>query len=417
MTPSDAPIAPRAESPNGHANDPQDRRFLVVAPVGRDGELICALLKSHGFSAECVPRIADSSHLESTQLLGLIVTDEALAGDGADALRALVQQQPAWSDLPVLLLTSGPGEPQYAAIASQVRMEIRSLILLDRPVRKEMLLSAVQVAFNGRLKQLEVRAATERQVHSDEALRNTEKLAVAGRLAATMAHEVNNPLEALGNLLFLVENSSSIDDARSFAMLATQELGRISEIVQHTLRFHRAPAKPELTDLAELARSAVALFRGKLLERHIVEHLEVHRTLAYCSAGEIRQALVNLVGNAIDAMPDGGHLHVRVTPICLRGAHYARITIADTGTGIRKEIRHNLFTQFFTTKGSRGTGLGLWLTRDIVMRNQGKLRLRSQTKRPSGTAFAIFLPASAPLDLVQSPHHQKPERNTMTASA
>jgi signal transduction histidine kinase len=372
--------------------------------VGRDGELLCAFLKNHGYAAECVAQIAGSSCVESTLLLGLIVTDEALASDGIDALRDLVQGQPEWSDLPVMLLTSGPAEPQYAAIASRARLEIRSLILLDRPVRKELLLSAVQVAFTARMKQLEVRDAAERQVHSDEALRNTEKLAAAGRLAATMAHEVNNPLEALGNLLFLVENSSNLDQAKSFAQLASHELGRISEIVQQTLRFHRAPAKPELIDLGELVTSAVALFRGKMLERHISEHVQARRTLAYCSAGEIRQALVNLIGNALDAMPNGGQLFVRITQVTHRGAHYARITVADTGSGIRKDIRENLFTQFFTTKGSRGTGLGLWLTRDIVQRNRGRLRYRSRTTSPSGTAFSIYLPSTAPLDLVQSPN-------------
>jgi signal transduction histidine kinase len=386
---------------------PIDRRFLVIAPVGRDGDLICALLNGHGYAAECVEKIAESNYVESTQLLGLILTDEALSGDGIDALRILVQEQPDWSDLPVMLLTSGPAEPQYAAMATRARVEVRSLILLDRPVRKELLLSAVQVAFTARMKQLEMRDATERQAHSDEALRNTEKLAVAGRLAATMAHEVNNPLEALGNLLFLVENSSNLDEAKSFAEMATRELNRISEIVQQTLRFHRAPAKAELTDLAELVTSAVALFRGRMLERRIGESVRARRTLAYCSAGEIRQALVNLIGNAIDAMPDGGRLFVRITQVTHRGAHYARITVADTGSGIRKEIRKNLFTQFFTTKGSRGTGLGLWLTRDIVLRNRGKLRYRSRTTSPSGTAFSIYLPSAAPLDLVQPPPHHE----------
>jgi signal transduction histidine kinase len=388
----------------------------VVAPVGRDGDLICALLRSHGFSAECVTEIEEGARIPNSLLMGLILTDEALAGEGVETLRALIHGQPTWSDLPVLLLTSGPHEPQYAVIATQVRMEIRSLHLLDRPVRKEMLLSAVQVAYTARMKQLEMRDAAERQAHSDEALRNSEKLAMAGRLAATMAHEVNNPLEALGNLLYLIENCEQVNDAKSFARMASQELGRISEIVQHTLRFHRAPTKPELTDLAEIAASAVALFRGKMLERHVVERVEAQRTFAYCSAGEIRQALVNLIGNAIDAMPDGGHLHVRLANVKIDGAHVARLTVADTGSGIRQEIRQNLFTQFFTTKGSRGTGLGLWLTRDIVLRNRGRLRFRSRTKAPTGTVFAMYLPATAPLDLVQTPHRSQEERATIGAA-
>lgn len=189
------------------------RRFLVAAPVGRDGELICGLLHSSGYPAECVETVSGIENLDSSLLLGLILTDEALSKGGVESLRALIETQPAWSDLPVLLLTSGPAEPRYAAVASQVRMEIRSLFLLDRPVRKELLLSAVQVAYTARMKQLEMRDAAARQFQSDEALRNTEKLASAGRLAATMAHEVNNPLEALGNLLFLVENCNTVEDA------------------------------------------------------------------------------------------------------------------------------------------------------------------------------------------------------------
>ena len=190
--------------------------IVVVAPIGRDGELICAFLKSSGFPCGTVETIAEAEEIESSLLFGLIVTDEALAGEGIDVLRRIVASQPEWSDLPVMLLTSGPSEPRYAAIATQVRMEIRSLILLDRPVRKELLLSAVQVAYTSRLKQLQVRDAAARQTQSDEALRNSEKLAVAGRLAATMAHEVSNPLDAMGNLLYLVENCTSLEDAQTF---------------------------------------------------------------------------------------------------------------------------------------------------------------------------------------------------------
>jgi signal transduction histidine kinase len=193
--------------------------------------------------------IAEAALIESSSLLGLILTDEALAREGLDALRAIVAAQPDWSDLPVLLLTSGAIEPRYSAIASQVRIEIRSLILLDRPVRKELLLSAVQVAYTSRMKQLEVRDAAAKQSRTDLALRNSEKLAVAGRLAATMAHEVNNPLEALGNLLYLVENCGTLEEAQSFGRMAATELRRISEIIDNTLRLHRAPAKATLTDI------------------------------------------------------------------------------------------------------------------------------------------------------------------------
>jgi len=367
-------------------------RFLVVAPVGRDGELICGLLNRGGYRAECVPHVREVAGVDSALLLGLILTDEALLRGGIEAFRKMIDAQPVWSELPAILLTSGAGESSYAAMASRARTEIHSLILLERPVRMEMLLSAIEVAHNSRQKQLQVRDATVRQSQSDEALRKSEHLAVTGRLVATMAHEVNNPLEALGNLLYLVEHSHSLEEAQSFGHLAANEFQRINEIVDHTLKFHRAPAKPAFTDVSELAISALTLFRGKLRERQIRERIKVERAFGYCCEGEIRQALVNLIGNAVDAMREGGNLRIHVLPVSINGVEHARLTVADTGGGIRKEIRQNLFKQFFTTKGSSGTGLGLWLTRDVVEKNGGRLRFRSRTEAPSGTVFTMYLP-------------------------
>jgi len=375
---------------------PNVPRFLVVAPLGRDGELISGFLNKSGYSAERASHLGNAEEVDPSLLLGVVLTDEALLRGGFDAFKKVINAQPAWSDLPSILLTSGSTELGCAAIASRARAEVRSIILLDRPVRKEMLLSAVQLAYNSRQKQLQIRDAAARQFQSDEALRKSEHLAVAGRLAATMAHEVNNPLEALGNLLFLVENSSSLEEAHSIGHLAAKEFQRISEIVEHTLRFHRAPAKPALTDLSELAISALALFRGKLRERQIRERITAERAFGYCCEGEIRQALVNLIGNAVDAMRDGGNLRVHVSQVSINGVEHARLSIADTGGGIRKEIRPELFRQFFTTKGSSGTGLGLWLTRDIVQKNGGRLRYRSRTELPSGTVFAMYLPSTPP---------------------
>lgn len=372
------------------------KRFLVVAPVGRDGRLICSFLNACGYTVESLASIAGIHLADDPDVCGLILTDEALTGEGFGALRGLIDSQPEWSDLPVILLTSGPAQPRQANVASRVRLEFRSVFLLDRPVRKEMLLSAVQVAYNSRLRQLEVRDAAARQFRSEEMLRNTEKLATAGKLAATLAHEINNPLEALQNLLFLVENSSSLEEAVPFARMATQEVHRIQEITDLTLRLHRAPSVPSLNDLSEIAKSALLLFRSRLRSRRIKECVDWTPVTAWCSAGEVRQAVVNLIGNSIDAMPEGGELHLKVSKATKDSTGYARLTIADTGSGIPMEIRPNLFRQFFTTKGSRGTGLGLWLTRDIVMRNGGNLRFRSRTTAPTGTVFAMYLPVAEP---------------------
>jgi signal transduction histidine kinase len=370
--------------------------FLVVAPVGRDGELIASFLNACGYGVELKHSIAKIDLADGSDICGLILTDEALTHDSFRALRALIDTQPEWSDLPVILLTSGPAEPRQANIASRVRLEFRSVFLLDRPVRKEMLLSAVQVAYNSRLRQLQVRDAAARQFRSEETLRNTEKLATAGKLAATLAHEINNPLEALQNLLFLVENSSSLEESIPYARMAAQEVHRIQEITDLTLRLHRAPSVPSPNDLSEIAKSALMLFRARLRSRRIKERVDLKPVMAWCSAGEVRQAVVNLIGNSVDAMPDGGELHLKVSRASKDGVGYARLTIADTGSGIPMEIRPNLFRQFFTTKGSRGTGLGLWLTRDIVRRNGGSLRFRSRTSAPTGTVFAVYLPVAGP---------------------
>jgi len=369
-------------------------RFVVVAPIGRDGDLICGLLNAAGHTSESVGSLQLVEEIPIAQLLGLVVTAEALAGGGLDSLRRIVQAQPHWSEIPIILLTAGPGEPAYSALIRTARSEIRSILLLDRPLRMELLLSAAQAISRSRLQQLEIRDAAERQVKSDTALRNSEKLAVTGRLVASMAHEVSNPLAALGNLLYLVEISTSHDEAQSYGRLASRELKRIIEIVDNTLHFNRTPSQPTPSDLSDLATSAISLFSGKLKERNIALDAATERAPAFCSQGEIRQALVNILGNAIDALPVGGRIWIRVARTRINERDFARVTIADSGNGIPREIRSNLFTPFFTTKGTRGTGLGLWLTRDIVQRNGGKLHLRSRTESPSGTVFAIYLPAA-----------------------
>jgi signal transduction histidine kinase len=375
-------------------------RFLIVAPVGRDGKLISSFLAACGYSVESFSSIDAIGLEDGSDVCGLILTDEALTPEGLNALRAIIDCQPEWSDLPMILLTSGPAQSRFAQSASGLRIEFRSVFLLDRPVRKEMLLSAVQVAYNSRLRQLEVRDAAARQFRSDETLRNTEKLATAGTLAATLAHEINNPLEALQNLLFLVDHCSKIEDAKPYVRMAAQEVNRIQEIADLTLRLHRAPSRPSLNDLSEIAASALILFRARLRSRRIIERFEMKPVMAWCSAGEVRQAVVNLIGNSVDAMPNGGELHLRVSTVSKCGVQFARLTIADSGGGIPPEIRSNLFSQFFTTKGSRGTGLGLWLTRDIMRRNGGNLRFRSRTIKPSGTAFAMYLPVVGPGNLL-----------------
>ena len=246
--------------------------------------------------------------------------------------------------------------------------------------------------------------ASERK-HNEEALRRSEKLAVTGRLAASIAHEINNPLEAITNLLFLLRNFTDLPDAaQQYVSMAEFEVRRIAEITQQTLRFYRQPTQPARTNLAELFDPVLSLYQSRLnaLNIRLERDYESERSL-FCFAGEIRQVFANLVGNAIDATSDGGRLLVRAR----RSHHWKnpsqtglRLAVADTGSGMEPEVREHIFEAFFTTKEVTGTGLGLWVSHEIILKHHGLVHVRSRTAasqpngglKSSGTVFQIFIP-------------------------
>jgi PAS domain S-box-containing protein len=246
--------------------------------------------------------------------------------------------------------------------------------------------------------------ASERK-RNEEALRRTEKLAVTGRLAASIAHEINNPLEAVTNLLFLLRNFSELPDAaQQYVSMAEYEVRRITEITQQTLRFYRQPTQPARTTMAELLDPVLSLYQARLnaLNIRVQRDYEAEMTL-FCFAGEVRQVFANLVGNAIDASSNGGRLLVRVR----RSRHWKnptqtgiRIAVADTGAGMEPQVREHIFEAFFTTKETTGTGLGLWVSYEIVLKHHGLVHVRSRAaasesaaaQKSSGTVFQIFLP-------------------------
>jgi signal transduction histidine kinase len=366
-------------------------RILVLARVGRDSELLCAALHHHGFA--CAPlSTPDQVFEEMARGAGAaIITEESFNGS-SHAWGYRLQAQPAWSDFPIIILTAG-GSPDFRA-RMPVYRSYGNITLLERPLRSETLLSAVETAVRARLRQYEIRDYVHRQAESQEALRRTEKLAVAGRMAASIAHEINNPLAAVTNLLYLISTSKDLESVRKYNAIAQDELRRISDIANQTLRFYRSPAAPEEADVGQIADSAIALFRAKLRTQKIAVHRKYadERQIMVC-VGELRQVLVNLIANAIDAMQKGGNLCIRTDPT----SHPAdlrpgmKITVADDGEGIPASVRHRLFQPFFTTKGTIGTGLGLWLTKDIVDRNGGYIRCRNHHS-PSGAVFSIWLP-------------------------
>ena len=234
----------------------------------------------------------------------------------------------------------------------------------------------------------------------EETLRKTEKLAATGRLAASIAHEINNPLEAITNLLYLLNNFAEIGpQARTYVEMAEHEVRRISEITQQTLRFYRQSTLPARANLAELLDSVLSLHRGRIRNLGIkVERKYDANIDLYCFAGELRQVFANLIGNAIDAMPNGGKLLVRAR----RSRDWTnpervgvRFQVADTGSGMLPAVQEHIFEPFFTTKDVTGTGLGLWVSSEIVVKHRGTIRVRSHSDTlggPSGTIFELFFP-------------------------
>jgi PAS domain S-box-containing protein len=231
---------------------------------------------------------------------------------------------------------------------------------------------------------------------AQDALIRTEKLAIAGRLAASIAHEINNPLEAVTNLCYLGRMSAKDPEAERYIAMAEEELRRVAQITSQTLRFHRQQSAATDTDLGELVETTVAMYRTKLQECGVRTRVEVRPSAPLrCYAGEIRQVLANLIGNAIDAMPAGGLLRLRVRPCLLYPgrAHGVRITVADTGTGMPATVLRHIYEPFYTTKTEVGTGLGLWVSNTLVEKHEGTLSVRSATGADRhGTIFRMELP-------------------------
>ena len=235
---------------------------------------------------------------------------------------------------------------------------------------------------------------------SEEVLRRAEKLATAGQLGATIAHELNNPLEAVTNLIFLIRKNRSFDEkTRKQLEYVDQELARMAHMTRRTLGFYRDTSSPVHVDLANLMEDVLALYARKLETKRIVVEKE-YQTHAEVAAfpGEIRKVFSNLIANAIDAVSSGGHITVRVrnardwgNP----GHSGVRTTVADSGYGINSADVSSIFDPFYTTKKDTGTGLGLWLSKDIVLKHGGSISVRSSTqqRRNCRTVFSVFIPA------------------------
>ncbi len=236
----------------------------------------------------------------------------------------------------------------------------------------------------------------------EESFRTAEKLAVTGRMAAAIAHEINNPLESLMNLVFLLQTDHQMDpNSRKYLDMAEQELDRVSSIVKKTLQYYREPEIVSQVDALELFDGVIHMFQGRLRGKKIEISVDVPGKVMFPAIpGEIRQVVVNLVANAIDAVDTEGSIRLNARTILKQGGTgqdsraMAELTITDDGVGITREQAEQLFQPFFSTKGVHGTGLGLWVSKGIMEKSGGTLKL--ETRRHEGislTVATILLPA------------------------
>jgi signal transduction histidine kinase len=380
------PLLPEP-APSAH-----EHRTIIVAPTGKDGRLIASLLERLTIPCHVASSVSEACALIREGAGAAILSEEAFVNGSMGELLQVLQQQPSWSDFPLILLTVSGRVTIESERLREMRRPLGNLFLLERPIRPETLRSTLEIALRGRERQYQIRDQIEQYARAQEALLRSEKLAVTGRLAASIAHEINNPLEAVTNLLFLLRDEASSELQKKFLALAEQELARVAEITKQTLRFYREPSQPTATRVATVLDSVLMLFSPRLVSAGIeVERSErAPSATVLSSPGELRQVIANIIGNAIDAMRSGGRLRIRIA----EAGQCVRLTIADSGMGIPRDVLPTIFEPFVTTKGETGTGLGLWVTAQIINRNGWKIRVRS-CSRPgrSGTTFYIVIPA------------------------
>jgi signal transduction histidine kinase len=252
---------------------------------------------------------------------------------------------------------------------------------------------------------------TERR-RAEEALIRSEKLASVGRMAATIAHEINNPLAAVMNSLYIASGLDISPTAHEYLDIADAELKRIAHLTKQALGFYRESASPELVEVSAVMDSAVDLMKSKIKLKQVSVQKEYAQAAPIMAVtGELRQVFANLFANSLDAIEPGGKIRIRVSPCnhSRNGNRCVRITVADNGQGIPPQVLPHIFEPLYTTKTSVGTGLGLWVGKQLVEKHGGVIRVHSRVGgKYRGSAFSVVLPAegmptektaSAPLGL------------------
>jgi signal transduction histidine kinase len=328
----------------------------------------------------------------------IVVTDYMLQwSTGLEVLRRVKAVCP---DCPVIMFTDSGNED---VVAEGLREGLDDYIR-KKPGSYRNLENAVFRAMRRHTELEQLRAAEVMQSRAVNSLVRAEKLAAAGRLASSIAHEINNPLEAVMNLLFLAQSDKQMPrESRSLLDEALKELGRVAHIARQALAFYRDPNRPQELDLEQQTKSIIELYHPRIAAKQVSIAMDTRgEAVVLGYGGELRQVISNLIINAVDACGDGGRIVIRIRNQMRSAVQPSGVTftICDNGHGIQPELREQLFEPFVSTKGERGTGLGLWVTQGIVNKHGGSIRLRTCTEEGrSYTCFRLFLHRSfAPLE-------------------
>jgi signal transduction histidine kinase len=360
-----------------HVDDNEAQRYAVARQLRQAGFQVMEA----GSGRECLERLRNSDP-------ALIILDVRLPDCNGFELCREIKANPKTGRIPVMHLSAS-----YMDIDSRVKgLESGADAYLTQEVHPSELVATARALIRAR------RAEEERQ-HLLEQLRITEKLAATGRMAATIAHEINNPMASVTNLLYLLSLDQQMGEpSRDYVRMAQNEVARMSHIVKQMLGFYRDSSHPVSVRLSALMDEVLALYSHRFSTGHVridKQYDDPREVVGY--PGELRQLFSNLVVNAVEATGSRtGKIRIRVRTSrdwkngALPGV---RVTVADNGSGIEPHLRRNIFEPFFTTKGEKGTGLGLWVSHGIVGKHGGRMQLRSSiSETRHGTAFSVFIP-------------------------
>ena len=405
--------------------EPGGHRILILAPVGRDGQVSAELLAKAGLAPHVCIGLDALIEALSAGAAAAFIAEEALFGRDLGALESWIAAQPAWSDLPIVILTSHRQDPRVAAWRQQLVVSLGNVTLLERPVHSITLTSALLSASRARLRQYEVRALLEarergteqlqlkvdeataelreqlsNRARIEDALRQAQKMEAIGQLTGGVAHDFNNLLMVIIAGLEMIERHRQSDRFGGFVEAMRTAAQRGASLTRQLLAFaRRQPLKPEPVDLPRhIGEMRDLLDRSLGGTIRLLTEFTPDLWAVQVDRSELELALLNLAFNARDAMPSGGTITVRGENLPHQEregvyADYVRLIVADTGTGMPPEVAARAFEPFFTTKEiGKGSGLGLAHAYGFARESGGMVRIESQVGQ--GTRIVLTLPRS-----------------------